>query len=169
MSAATEPNAVRPLPYGPLMSRLLRPLQRGFLVLNRRLHGTAHHGAASGGWWGARWAAGTCSSGPAAAQSGLLREAPLGYVIRDGAVYCVAGYGRSTPWFLNLLADPAVEVDPPDPPVPRPGGAGRGPGRVDERATAPSWTASACSGGRSPGTSGPWTTRRSSRGTARCR
>jgi deazaflavin-dependent oxidoreductase (nitroreductase family) len=43
-------------------------------------------------------------------RSGLLREAPLGYVVRDGAVYCVAGYGEPTPWFRNLLADPNVEV-----------------------------------------------------------
>lgn len=43
-------------------------------------------------------------------RTGLPREAPLGYVIRDGAVYCVAGYGRPTPWYRNLIADPAVEV-----------------------------------------------------------
>ncbi|HYL39951.1 MAG TPA: nitroreductase/quinone reductase family protein, partial [Candidatus Binatus sp.] len=42
--------------------------------------------------------------------TGLVREAPLGYVIDGGAVYCVAGYGRTTPWFHNLVADPAVEV-----------------------------------------------------------
>jgi deazaflavin-dependent oxidoreductase (nitroreductase family) len=43
-------------------------------------------------------------------RSGVRREAPIGYVIRDGCVYCVAGYGERTPWFLNLVADPAVEV-----------------------------------------------------------
>ena len=43
-------------------------------------------------------------------RSGLVREAPLGYVIRDGAMWCVAGYGETTPWLLNLRADPAVEV-----------------------------------------------------------
>ncbi len=43
-------------------------------------------------------------------RTGLLREAPLGYVIRDGCVYCVAGYGEPTPWFQNLLAEPNVEV-----------------------------------------------------------
>jgi deazaflavin-dependent oxidoreductase (nitroreductase family) len=43
-------------------------------------------------------------------RSGVLREAPLGYVIRDGLVYCVAGYGERTPWYLNLLAEPGVEV-----------------------------------------------------------
>ena len=43
-------------------------------------------------------------------RTGLLREAPLGYVIRDGFVYCVAGYGVVTPWYRNLLDNPSVEV-----------------------------------------------------------
>jgi deazaflavin-dependent oxidoreductase (nitroreductase family) len=43
-------------------------------------------------------------------RSRRMREAPLGYVIRDGTVYCVAGYGSTTPWFLNLVADSSVEV-----------------------------------------------------------
>ena len=43
-------------------------------------------------------------------RTGLRRDVPLGYVIRDGVVYCVAGYGAQTPWFRNLLADPEVEV-----------------------------------------------------------
>lgn len=42
--------------------------------------------------------------------SGRRREAPLGYVILDGAVYCCAGFGRRTAWYRNLLADPRVEV-----------------------------------------------------------
>lgn len=43
-------------------------------------------------------------------RTGQLREAPLGYVILDGSVYCVAGYGAPTPWYRNLLAEPEVEV-----------------------------------------------------------
>jgi deazaflavin-dependent oxidoreductase (nitroreductase family) len=43
-------------------------------------------------------------------RTGLRREVPLGYVIEDGCVFCVAGYGAHTPWYLNLLADPEVEV-----------------------------------------------------------
>lgn len=98
-----------PLPYGPLMSRLLRPLQRGFIVLN-------------GGFiapllrLGFGWLIGNPFTGhlmllrTRGRRTGLLREAPLGYVIRNGFVYCVAGYGEPTPWFRNLLADPDVEV-----------------------------------------------------------
>lgn len=109
MSAATEPKPVGLLPYGPLMSRLLRPLQRGFLVLNGGFMAPLIRsgfgwmvGSPLGGWY---MLLRTCGR-----KSGRIREAPLGYVIREGAVYCVAGYGRSTPWYLNLLADPAVEV-----------------------------------------------------------
>jgi deazaflavin-dependent oxidoreductase (nitroreductase family) len=43
-------------------------------------------------------------------RSGKRREAPLGYWIRDGAVYCCAGFGPRTAWYLNLVADPHVEV-----------------------------------------------------------
>lgn len=42
--------------------------------------------------------------------SGLMRDAPLGYAVIDGAVYCVAGFGRATHWFRNIEADPRVEV-----------------------------------------------------------
>jgi deazaflavin-dependent oxidoreductase (nitroreductase family) len=43
-------------------------------------------------------------------RSGAWREAPLGYVIRGGRVYCCAGFGDRTQWLRNLLADPRVEV-----------------------------------------------------------
>lgn len=43
-------------------------------------------------------------------KSGLVREAPLGYAVIDGRVVVVAGYGRSTRWFRNALANPEVEV-----------------------------------------------------------
>ena len=42
-------------------------------------------------------------------KSGLMREAPLGYLVRDGAIYCVAGFGASAAWHRNILADPHVE------------------------------------------------------------
>ena len=43
-------------------------------------------------------------------KSGRWREAPLGYVVMDGAVYVCAGFGRTTGWYRNLEADPRVEV-----------------------------------------------------------
>lgn len=43
-------------------------------------------------------------------RSGEMRDAPLGYTIVGEHVYCVAGFGRRTHWFQNVLADPRVEV-----------------------------------------------------------
>jgi deazaflavin-dependent oxidoreductase (nitroreductase family) len=43
-------------------------------------------------------------------KSGELRDAPLGYTIVGEHVYCVAGFGRRTNWYQNVLADPRVEV-----------------------------------------------------------
>jgi len=43
-------------------------------------------------------------------KSGEMRSAPLGYVVVDHYVYCVAGFGRQSHWFQNLVADPKVEV-----------------------------------------------------------
>ena len=43
-------------------------------------------------------------------KSGEMRDAPLGYTIVGEYVYCVAGFGRQTHWFQNVLADPNVEL-----------------------------------------------------------
>jgi deazaflavin-dependent oxidoreductase (nitroreductase family) len=43
-------------------------------------------------------------------KSGEMRDAPLGYTVVGEYVYCVAGFGRRTHWFQNVLADPRVEV-----------------------------------------------------------
>ena len=43
-------------------------------------------------------------------RSGLRRPTPLGYLVADGAAWVLAGYGPSTLWYRNLLADPGVEV-----------------------------------------------------------
>lgn len=97
------------LPYGPVLRRILRPLQHAFLPFNRWLMGPMLRSPL----WplvGNPYTAHLLLLRTRGRRSGVLREAPLGYVIRDGSIYCVAGYGTGTPWFLNLLADPAVEV-----------------------------------------------------------
>jgi deazaflavin-dependent oxidoreductase (nitroreductase family) len=43
-------------------------------------------------------------------KSGEMRDAPLGYTIVGDHVYCIAGFGRPTHWFQNILAEPKVEV-----------------------------------------------------------
>lgn len=109
MTIVDPPAATAPLPYGPVMARLLRPLQRAFLVLNGGFMAPLIRS-------GFGWLLGSPMTGhlmllrTRGRRSGLLREAPLGYVIRDGAVCGVAGYGTGTPWYLNLVADPSVEV-----------------------------------------------------------
>lgn len=97
------------LPYGPRMSRALGPLHQAFGVVNR--------------WFALpvlRAGLGPLFSTPVTGSlmvlrttgrtSGLPREAPLGYVIHGGAVYCCAGFGHRTAWYRNLTADPRVEV-----------------------------------------------------------
>lgn len=97
------------LPYGPRMSRALGPLHQTFSLVNR--------------WFALpvlRAGLGPLFSTPVTGSlmvlrttgrtSGLPREAPLGYVIHGGAVYCCAGFGRRTAWYRNLTADPRVEV-----------------------------------------------------------
>jgi deazaflavin-dependent oxidoreductase (nitroreductase family) len=108
-AAAVSHPRVSALPYGPLLSRFLRPVQRGFLLFNRWVISPT-----------LRSPFGRLVGNPVTAyllllrtrgrRSGRTREAPLGYVIRDGFVYCVAGYGVRTPWYLNLLDNPTVEV-----------------------------------------------------------
>ena len=97
------------LPYGPLLSRLLRPMQRGFLYLNRWFMGPALR-SPFGRLIGNPFTAYILLLRTRGRRTGAMREAPLGYVIRDGFAYCVAGYGVRTPWYLNLLDNPTVEV-----------------------------------------------------------
>lgn len=96
------------LPYGPRFVAALPAIHRGFLVVNRALAGPA-----------LRAGLGPLLSTPLTGSmmllrtrgrtSGLTREAPLGYAIHDGAIYCVAGFGPATHWYRNVLANPQVE------------------------------------------------------------
>jgi deazaflavin-dependent oxidoreductase (nitroreductase family) len=43
-------------------------------------------------------------------RSGIVRETPLSYLIAEGSIWVVAGFGPDTQWYRNLLADPLVEV-----------------------------------------------------------
>ena len=42
--------------------------------------------------------------------SGVVRETPLSYLVAEGAAWVCAGFGPTTQWYRNILADPAVEV-----------------------------------------------------------
>ncbi|MBI3976791.1 MAG: nitroreductase family deazaflavin-dependent oxidoreductase [Chloroflexi bacterium] len=44
------------------------------------------------------------------ARTGRARYVPVNYAILDGQVYCLAGFGRVSHWYLNLRAQPGVEL-----------------------------------------------------------
>lgn len=43
-------------------------------------------------------------------KSGQIRYAPLNYALLDGSIYCIAGWGKTAHWLVNLKADPHVEL-----------------------------------------------------------
>ena len=43
-------------------------------------------------------------------KTGKVRYVPVNYAIRNGSVYCLAGFGRACPWVLNLQAIPDIDV-----------------------------------------------------------
>ena len=110
MVATISPSLPGPaLPYGPVLSRLLRPIQRAFLLVNGALVAPAlRHGL--GILLGTPLTGHLMLLRTTGRTSGKRREVPLGYVIRDGSIWCVAGYGSRTPWYRNLEANPDVEV-----------------------------------------------------------
>lgn len=96
------------LPYGPLLRRALRPVQRAFRPLNALIAPALDVGL------------GVFVSNPVTGYLMLLRtrgrrtgrtlSTPVAYVILDGAMYCCAGFGERTDWYRNLVAHDAVEV-----------------------------------------------------------
>jgi deazaflavin-dependent oxidoreductase (nitroreductase family) len=97
------------LGYGPRVERLLEPLHRGFLVVNRWCTVPAIK-AGLGPLFATPLTGSMMVLRTTGRRSGRVRDAPLGYAIRDGAVWCVAGFGRSTHWFQNIVAEPRVQV-----------------------------------------------------------
>ena len=47
-------------------------------------------------------------------KTGLTRHTPVNYAIVEGDIYCTAGFGRVSDWYLNIMASPEVEVWLPD-------------------------------------------------------
>lgn len=97
------------IPYGPRMSRMLPALHRAFLVVNRYLALPVLH-AGLGPFWSLPMTGYIAILRTHGRRSGSMREAPLGYVIWEGAVYVWAGFGPATHWLRNVQADPHVEV-----------------------------------------------------------
>jgi deazaflavin-dependent oxidoreductase (nitroreductase family) len=47
-------------------------------------------------------------------KTGLTRHTPVNYAIANGDVYCTAGFGIVSDWYLNIMTNPKVEVWLPD-------------------------------------------------------
>jgi deazaflavin-dependent oxidoreductase (nitroreductase family) len=43
-------------------------------------------------------------------KTGLRRRTPVNYSIVKSEIYCTAGYGASSDWYLNIQANPQVEI-----------------------------------------------------------
>jgi len=102
-----------PLPYGPAMTRWLGPIDTGFKVVNRWLAGPMLR-AGLGSWLSSPLTGSMLLLRTTGRSSGRPRDVPLGFLVRDGAIYVCAGMGPATHWYRNLLADPRVEVILPD-------------------------------------------------------
>ena len=102
-------NGFGELGYGPGLARLLAPLHRGFLAVNRWCTVPAIK-AGLGPLFATPLTGSMMVLRTTGRQSGRMRDAPLGYAIRDGAVWCVAGFGRTTHWFRNIETEPRVQV-----------------------------------------------------------
>ncbi len=50
-------------------------------------------------------------------KSGKTYFTPVNYTIMNGYVYCMAGFGKNSHWYLNLKANPFVELMLPSGPI----------------------------------------------------
>jgi deazaflavin-dependent oxidoreductase (nitroreductase family) len=91
------------------MTRMLPFLHRAFLALNRSFAAPALR-VGLGPFFVSPVSGSLLLLRTRGRRSGLVREAPLGYVLHDGAVYVCAGFGRRTAWLRNLAADPSIEI-----------------------------------------------------------
>jgi hypothetical protein len=108
-----DPFSAVGIPYGPRLSASLPALHRAFLWLNRWVFVPAYR-AGLGPLFSSPWTGSYMVLRTRGRSSGLMRDAPLGYVILDGSIYCCAGFGGATHWYRNVLADSGVECLLPD-------------------------------------------------------
>lgn len=82
--------------------RFFRALNRWFMIPVARRGAGAWLATPLGGWIMLLRVRGR--------RSGIIRETPLNYLVAEGAVWVLAGFGPRTEWYRNLLVDPAVEA-----------------------------------------------------------
>ncbi len=84
-------------------------LRKAFKALNRWFMLPAHR-AGLGAWVSTPFGGWILVLRVRGRKSGRMRDTPLNYLLAEDAVWVLAGFGRRTEWYRNLLADPAVEV-----------------------------------------------------------
>jgi deazaflavin-dependent oxidoreductase (nitroreductase family) len=50
-------------------------------------------------------------------KSGKIRFSPVNYAILEGNLYCMAGWGKLSDWYRNIMAAPHIEVIHPNGPI----------------------------------------------------
>ena len=105
-----HPGAMTPPPeLGGIARSISDASQSAFLLANRYLMGPLHRAGLSA-WLGSPVTGWQCLLTTTGRRSGLPREAPLGYIVMDGAAWVLAGYGPKTQWYRNVLADSRVRL-----------------------------------------------------------
>jgi len=111
--AVGGPSPYSDLPYSPGFLAALPAANRAFLWLNRYVAVPAYR-AGLGPLFSSPVTGSIMVLRTRGRSSGLMRDAPLGYVILDGSIYCCAGFGIRTHWYRNILVEPRVECLLPD-------------------------------------------------------
>jgi deazaflavin-dependent oxidoreductase (nitroreductase family) len=103
---AAAPRGLVPTPPDSRLSLLAR---RSFRMLNHYFMVPALK-AGLGPWMGTPFGGWILLLRVRGRKSGQLRDNPLSYLVADGAVWVMAGFGSRTDWYRNLLADPRADV-----------------------------------------------------------
>lgn len=107
--APGHPRISPPLAPAPLPTTASRRLHAAFLALNRWVAVPLLR-AGLGAWTGTPIGGYVLLLRTRGRRSGAVREAPLSYLVTEGAAWVCAGFGERTAWYRNAMADPRVEV-----------------------------------------------------------
>ena len=88
--------------FDPVAKRAFKGLNRWFMI--------PVHRAGLGAWVGSPVGGYMLLLRVRGRKSGIVRETPLSYLVAEGSVWVMAGFGPATEWYRNLLADPRVEA-----------------------------------------------------------
>ena len=113
LDASEDPASGPALAPPPAMSSLVQALSDASVTLFRygnRYAMVPFHRAGLAAWLGTPLTGWQCLVTTTGRRSGLPRHTPLGYMVADGAVWVMAGYGPKTLWFRNLLDEPRTTL-----------------------------------------------------------